>query len=142
MSYPVIIIPRQVKVVADPVKKRHLCIRVMPTHKQNTGMQRDERINERGELEFTIGDGQRRQGKNCRKYFQRPGEVIVRMDRRPRQHSSKSAEQKYEGRFLFSKHSFHRHFLSRVFSDSKFSGRCWSQKRKPHQAARASSKTI
>src|ERR1041385_9414198 len=77
MPNAVIVISRQVKMVSDPIKQRDLSVGVMPTYKQNAGMQRDEQIDKRGELKSGIGDSQRRQSENRGEYFQYPREVVM-----------------------------------------------------------------
>ncbi|HEX4603844.1 MAG TPA: hypothetical protein VH724_07615 [Candidatus Angelobacter sp.] len=65
----------------------------MSADKKNTGMKQNQNITQRGELKPPIGKCQSSQREQCRKDFQRPGEIIVGTNGGPRQDNRESAEQ-------------------------------------------------
>src|SRR5262249_6077857 len=101
MSYAIIVVAGQVVMVAYPVKERDFGVSVMPAHKQNAGVQEDQDVNKRRELEPGVGDCQGQHGKQRGKNLQDPGEIIVRADCRPAQHQSKCPQQQEENWFVF-----------------------------------------
>src|SRR5437899_3359170 len=112
MPYTIIVITGQVKMVADPVEERHLCIGVMSAHKENARMQQNQKINKSGELKPAIGNRQGSKRQQGWKHFQCPGEIVVRMNGGPRQNNCESAEQQQQSMLLFRQHQINSGMIS------------------------------
>ena len=81
----VVVVPRLVKRAADPVKERHLRIRVVAADHQNDSVDRDERVDEVSKAELRVQADQHQPADDRRRYLQRPGKEIVAADERPQQ---------------------------------------------------------
>jgi len=55
MSELVIIVPRQVKMVAHPIEEGHLSIGIVASHQQNAGVKSNQQISQIGESEMFVG---------------------------------------------------------------------------------------
>jgi hypothetical protein len=56
------------------------------------GMPENQPCDERGETEFPVHDGENDQPEQCGRHFQPPGNAIVRVDGRPREHSNENQQ--------------------------------------------------
>jgi|GEM_PF-3388776 hypothetical protein len=66
----------------------------MSADAKNADVDRDQRVNERGELKSPISSRENDQADDGRKNFQPPGEAIVRMNSRPNKNDRSAKQQR------------------------------------------------
>ena len=85
MSYAVIIISGESEMIAQPAEQRHFSVGVMTADHQNKRMNTQQRIDERGEGESTVGNDNNNNGDKRRYHFEEPSEQFLRMYDGPEQ---------------------------------------------------------
>src|SRR5207245_7736151 len=100
MPDPVVVVADEPQVVAEPVEKRHLSVGVVPANHQHDRVEKNQKINEAGELEPPIGCGKDSNSQDCRHHFKEPGEIVMRTDARPGEHSEQAGAVNDDFRFI------------------------------------------
>lgn len=81
------------KMVADPIEERHLCVCVMTSDHEHDGVEPQEPAHQARESELGINRKQNDRSKNKRKHLQKPGEKIVTSDGGPDKKNSQTQPQ-------------------------------------------------
>jgi len=95
VTHLIIIVPRLVKNISDPIKSGHHSIGVMPANEQYITMKQYEQVSQICEPETPKSEQQRQETQYCRENFQYPGKIIVRVYGRDDQPGEEQDDQKY-----------------------------------------------
>src|SRR5712692_5136597 len=123
MPDPVVVVADEPQVVAEPVKNRHLSVGVVPANHQHDCVQKNQKINEARELEPPIGCGKDSNSQDCRQDFKEPGEIVMRMDARPGEHSEQAGAVNDDFRFIAHGWPLDRTLLPKFTFNRNFAGR-------------------
>src|ERR1700676_1255048 len=107
MTEPIVMIAMPTEDVAKPIEKRYVRISVMTADAQQTNVQRDQRVTERGKTKPAISCAENDETGKTVKDFQPPRQSIVRLPARPGE-DNKNKEEQDEVRRRDASHDFFR----------------------------------
>ena len=90
----IVIITRPAEQRADVIEQRNLSVCVFAADHQNDAVQPDDCINEIGKAKLAVEKRENSDGEQRGRNFEKPGKIIVRLNRRPNQNAEQSDEQK------------------------------------------------
>ena len=86
MSDLIVVVSRVVERVANPSEYGNFCVGVVPADNEDDSVQQHARVDQLGKAESSIGCSENAYAQDGWDDFEKPGEVIVRIDRRPVEH--------------------------------------------------------
>src|SRR6185503_19682172 len=90
MTEAIEVIATPMKIIAKPIEDRLVRVSPMPADTQDRDVERDEGVNERGELKSPVRRRENDDASDSRKNFEPPGQAIVRINSRPDENDRKT----------------------------------------------------
>src|ERR1041384_1920624 len=99
MAEPIVVIATPMKIIAEPIEDRFVRVSPVSADAQDRDVNRDQRVDERGELESPISRGENDHADDSGKKFEPPSDAVVRTNSRPNE-NDRDGDQECDVRFL------------------------------------------